>query len=265
MGRQLGLEATPELLDTLIQITTDVGQALRTALIEPIAPFESDGQTHIVQLQECHIALRLRQQPVQDLEELLSPLGLAVESDQQRLRRPATLGSPGRVENGLIDHGTQGIACRQHVLGRYIRLAHAILEPADLLNTLATHTLDIRVGDLSAHASRENQQRHGSLHDGIASGGNEFADARPRGTRVSHGWRSGQRLRSRRCTGLRRSRLRCSRATSGSGSQDRRVIRRERVVRRRRSRHRSAPNRPELERQSGELSGLMDGDPAGGL
>src|SRR5262249_20413027 len=134
--RQLRLEPSAGFLYPLVKITANVGQPLRPTLIEPVAPFEPDGETNIIQLENAQVPRRLRQQAVENLEKLLASLGFAVESDQERLGRPATLGSPGSVENGLINGRTQRIARCQHVLGGHIRLARTVLEGTDLLNAL---------------------------------------------------------------------------------------------------------------------------------
>src|SRR6185437_812640 len=87
--------------DAPVEVFLDVGQLGAAAGIDQVAPAEAQRETDVHQLDQVEVAREIRAQALQDLEELRAAVGLAVESHQQGLLRPAALLAPWRIEHRL--------------------------------------------------------------------------------------------------------------------------------------------------------------------
>ncbi len=94
----------------MIQLRLDLGQARVAAVRHCVLAGETQCQTKVLQFHEVDVPGRIAPRALQHVEEFLAGRSLPMQHDEERLRRPLALATPGCREHSLIERSAEHVA-----------------------------------------------------------------------------------------------------------------------------------------------------------
>src|SRR5262245_11170407 len=226
--REVPLVLAALLPDDLEQGLADRLELAVAAVDDPEPPLETELETHVHELEEIQVRLRVLREPRQELEELLAAPGLAVEERQESPLRPRTRCAEWRAGGSLVDQRAERVAGRDDLLGRDARRSRLRLELPHALSEAVSQCGRVRMLDRRPKLRQYVEQPIGRRDQRVqpAADGGRVADL---GVLDRARWLLGRR--GRRSTTWRRS-------PAGNRHDDRAV---DAEIRKRIVRHRAPP------------------------
>src|SRR5262245_23487358 len=167
--REVPLVLAALLADDLEQALADRLELALAAVDDPEPPLEAELETHVHELEEIQVRLRVLGEPRQELEELLAAAGLAVEERQEPLMRPRARRPERRAGGGLVDQRAERVAGCDDLLGRDASRSRLRLELPHALGEAIPQRRRVRMLHRRAELRQDVEQTIGRRDEGIQS------------------------------------------------------------------------------------------------